>query len=318
VTAARAIVFTLVVLAGAASARSAAAQAWAPRAREGDVTFVVQTIDHIGRISTDYWFDCCVTTNVAFVVDAHYGVTDRLSISAGVPYVFAKFSGKDPTKPAPPPPPAWYTPVAVDTCKCLHSSFQDVSVGAHYNLFKVRRSFSLTTSVTTGMPSHAYQYVGEAVVGFGLKELSLSADAGQRLDFLLPGLSIDGRYAYSLVEQVLDMSHNRSNIGLDAGYTLPKRLVGHVILSWQRTHGGLSILKNGDLVMPDGTAAPPEAYTEFHRLLQDNYFQAGGGASYGWREWEVSFSFLKTVSGYNTHNVHVYTMSASRSFRLSR
>ena len=155
--------------------------------------------------------------------------------------------------PLPPSPLTWLTLAPADHCGCLHSSFQDVSVGAHYNVARVRRSFSLMTSVTTGVPSHAYEYVGEAVVGFGLKELGLSVDAGQRLDFLLPGLSIDGRYAYTFVERVLDIRHDRSNFGLDANYALPKRVAGHVILSWQRTHGGLNILPDE---IQDNPAAP--------------------------------------------------------------
>ncbi|HEU4890886.1 MAG TPA: hypothetical protein VFT47_05015 [Vicinamibacterales bacterium] len=308
----RAAAAALAILATVGSVQPAAAQAWAPRAREGDVTFVVQTIGHLGRIFKDVRFACCETTNAAIVVDSHYGLTDRWSISAGLPYVFAKFSGKD--HPELPPPPAWFTLTPVDACRCLHSSFQDVTFGAHYNLVKVRRSFSLMTSVTTGVPSHAYEYAGEAVVGFDLKELSLSAEAGQQLNFLLPGLSIDGRYAYTFVERALGISHNRSNVGLDAGYTLSRRLAGHLILSWQRTHGGVTFIPDE---IGDNPAAPA-LYTEFHRLLRDDWFHAGAGASYTWREWELSFSFQKTISGDNTHDVHVYTATGSRSFRLRR
>jgi hypothetical protein len=300
-----------IALAIVATARPAAAQAWAPRARDGEVTFVVQTIDHIGRVFKDVRFDCCRTTNAALVIDADYGLTNRWSISAGLPYVFAKYSGEDPL---PPSDLTWLTLSPADKCRCLNSSFQDVSVGVHYNLVRVPRSFSLMTSVTTGVPSHAYEYVGEAVVGFGLKELSLSADAGQQLNFLLPGLSIDGRYAYTFVERVLDIRHDRSNFGLDAGYALPKGIAGHVILSWQRTHGGLSIVPDE---IKDNPAAPA-VYTEFHRLLRDDYFHAGAGASYTLREWHLSLSFQRTISGDNTHDVHVYTVEAGRSFRVRR
>ena len=301
----------LTILAIVASTRPAAAQAWAPRAREGEVTFVVQTIDHFGRVFKDVRFECCDTTNVALVVDTSYGLTNRWSISAGLPYVFAKYSGEDPLPPDAPP---WLTLSPADHCGCLHSSFQDVSFGAHYNLARVRRSFSLMTSVTTGVPSHGYQYIGEAVVGFDLKELGLSADASEQLDFLLPGLSIDGRYAYTFVERALDIRHDRSNFGLDTGYTLPNRLAAHLILSWQRTHGGLSIIPDE---IQDHPAAPA-VYTEFHRLLRDNYFHAGAGASYTWREWDLSFSFQRTINGDNTHDVHVYTVEAGRSFRVRR
>jgi len=301
----RASLAALVVLTVAATARPADAQAWAPRAGEGDVTFVTQVIDHVGRVAGDIRFDCCDTTNVAIVVDADYGLTGRWSVSASVPYVFATYRG------GPPVGPAGFLPYpAVDSCHCLHSAVQDVQLGSHYNLVKVRRSFSLMTSAAVGIPSHNYDYAGEAVIGFGLKELGLGVDAGAQLTFIAPGLSIEGHYGYTIVERALDISHNRSNARVEAGYTFPNRLGGHVILSGQRTYDGLRF--------PDDVEPFPERYTEFHRLLRDNYFQAGGGVSYAWRDWELSLSFLRTVSGTNTHDVHVYSATAGRSFRIRR
>lgn len=297
----------LAIVAIVATARPSGAQSWAPRVGEGDVTFVVQSIDHLGRVFPDSRFPCCETTNVALAVDADYGLSSRWSMSAGVPYVFAQYWGRA-GEAAPPP---WYTTPAVDACRCLHSAFQDFNFGAHYNLVRVHHSFSLMTSVTTNIPSHSYPYVGEAVVGFDLKELGFSVDAGQQIHFLLPGLSVEGNYAYTVVERVLGISHNRSNFALDTGYALPHRLAGHVILAWQQTYGGVT-------VAPDAIAGHPELYTEFHRLLRDDYFHAGAGASYTWRDWDLSFSFLRTVSGDNTHNVHVFTLTSGRSFRLRR
>jgi hypothetical protein len=262
-------------------------------------------IDHIGRIDGDTRAECCGTTNVAVAVDVDYGLSSRWSVSASLPYVFAKYRG------GPPPGPASFLPYpAVDSCHCLHSGFEDLGLGAHYNLLRVQRSFSLMTSMTIGDPTHNYEYAGEAVIGFGLTELGLSADAGERLDFIAPGLSIDGHYGYTIVERVLGISHNRSNARLQPGYAFPGRVGGHMILSWQRTHGGLRF--------PSDVQDFPERYTEFHRLLQDNYFQAGAGVSYTWRDWDLSLSFLKTVSGTNTHDVHVYTATAGRSFRIFR
>jgi hypothetical protein len=90
----------------------------------------------------------------------------------------------------------------------------------------------------------------------------------------------------------------------------PKRLEGHLIVSVQRTHGGL--------LFPQDVQPYPDRLPEFHRLLRDDYAQAGGGVSYGWRDWDLSFSILKTVSGMNTHDVHIYTATAGRSFRIRR
>jgi hypothetical protein len=305
----RAVVAALIIGALAASVRPTAAQAWAPRAREGDVTFVTQTIDHLGRIiNDDTRFECCGTTNVAIVADVDYGLSSRWSVSASLPYVFAKYRGGPPP---PPPDPASFLPYPeVDSCHCLHSGFQDLGLGVHYNPLTVRRSFSLMTSITYGNPTHNYEYAGEAVIGFSLTELGLNADAGQRLDFIVPGLEVDGHYGYTIVERALDISHNRSNARLHAGYTLPSHLGAHLLLSWQRTHGGLRF--------PTDVEPYPERWTEFHRLLQDNYFQAGGGVSYTVREWDFSLSFLKAISGSNTHEVHVYTVTAGRSFRFPR
>jgi hypothetical protein len=293
----------LVVLAIATSARPAAAQAWAPREHQGGVTFVTQMIDHVGRVFRDVRFECCGTTNVGIGVDVDYGLSDRWSVSFSVPYVFAKYRG------GPPDGPALFLPyAAVDACHCVHSTLQDIVVGGHYNLVKIRRSFSLMTSMSAGIPTHNYDYAGEAVVGFGLTEVALGADVGQQLDFITRGLSVDGHYGYTFAEHVLGIGHNRSNALFTANYSVSNRLGAHLILSAQHTYGGLRF--------PDDIRPFPERYSEFHRLLRDNYFQAGAGASYGWHDWELSLSFLRTVSGDNTHDVHVYTATAGHPFRV--
>ena len=300
---ARASFAALAILAIAGSARPAAAQSWAPREGAGEVTFVTQVIDHIGRIFGDFRIDCCGTTNVAVGVDVDYGVSRRWSVSASLPFVFAKYRGDPYTV-------TWAPYTAADSCHCVHGAFQDIQFGSHYNLLKLGRSFSLMGSTTLAIPTHNYTYDAEAAVGFGLTELDLSVDAGQRLDFILPGLSVDGHYGYTISERPLGIKHDRSNTRLNAHYVFMRRLAGHAILALQRTHGGLRL--------PDDVAPFPERHSEFHRLLQDNYFQAGGGVSSALGDWDLSFSFVKTLSGTNTHNVHVYTMTAGRSFRIRR
>jgi len=302
---ARGPVAALAILAIAGTSRAAAAQSWAPREGSGDVTFVTQLIDHIGRVFGDVRFDCCGTTNVGIGVEVDYGVSRRWSVSASLPFVFAKYRGEAPSGPF-----AWVPYYETDSCHCVNGATQDLRFGSHYNLLRLRRSFSLMGSAAVVIPTHNYEYSGEAVVGFGLTELALGVDAGQRLEFILPGLSVDGHYGYTIAERPLGIKHDRSNALVNAYYTFLDRLEGHVILSIQRTHGGLRF--------PEDVEPFPERYPEFHRLLQDNYFQAGAGVSYAWNDWDLSFSFLKTVSGTNTHNVHVYTLTAGRAFRIGR
>jgi hypothetical protein len=289
-----------------AGTRPAAAQAWVPPAGQASITFVTQTIDHVGRFIDDGTrVACCGTTNVAVAVEIDYAVTDRWSVSASLPYIFAKYRGDAPIGPA-----AFLPYPAVDSCHCLHSSFQDVGFATRYNVVNVHRAFVLTPSLSVGVPTHAYDYAGEAVVGFGLKELRIGAAAGQRLDAILPGLSVEGWYTYAIVPRVLNIPHDRSNGLLDGAFAFTRHLSGHGIVFWQKTHGGLHF--------PVDVEPFPDRYTEFHRLLQDNYLQAGGGASYSWRQWEVSGSFLRAVRGTNSHEVNVYTANVSWSFQSSR
>jgi hypothetical protein len=79
-------------------------------------------------------------------------------------------------------------------------------------------------------------------------------------------------------------------------------------VSWQRTHGGLRF--------PAEVQPFPERWTEFHRLLRDNYLQAGAGVGYAWRDWDLSASYLRVVRGTNSHDVHVFTVTLGRQFEI--
>src|SRR5262245_39320435 len=167
---------------------------------------------------------------MAVYIEVDYSLTDRLSFSAGIPYVFAKY-----TDPNPPPPPIPYLPV--DECHCWNMGWQDFGFTARYNL--AGAAFALTPSVSIGTPSHDYNFQGEAVLGRHRREVRLAINAGYRLDAISPRLSVQGGYSYAFVERVIDVPNNRSNATFDATYLLTRKLAAQGSLSWQRTHGGL-------------------------------------------------------------------------------
>ena len=284
--------------------RPAAGQAWVLPDRTGAVTFVVQEIDHVGRMTNDGTRAAVgKAANLGVDVEVDYAFTDRFSISTSLPYVISKYT--DPDRPPP------FLPFpSIDSCRCWHSSFADFGFTSRYNLVNVNRAFMVTPFVSVGLPSHAYDYVGEAVVGRRLKELKVGADAGQRLDALLPGLSVQAGYRYTMVKRVLDVPNNRSNGSVHASYALPGGLSARAIFSWQRTHGGLRF--------PDEVNVPgiPERLTEFHRMLRDNYLHAGAGVSYSRGAWDLSGSFLVTARGSNSHDIHVFTVTLGRLFEI--
>ena len=170
----------------------------------------------------------------------------------------------------------------------------------------------LTPSVSVGVPSHNYEYVGEAVVGRRLNELRVAVDAGQRLDGLLRGLSVQAGYRYSIVEQSLDVPNNRSNGLAQAAVAFPNGFSTRGVVSWQRTHGGLRV---PEFIDPNNPQYP-ELQTEFHRMLRDNYLHVGGGVGYAWDAWDISGSFLLTAKGSNSHDIRVFSVTVGRSFEI--
>lgn len=278
-------------------ARSARAQAWVPPAGAGAVTFVFQAIDNTGhRLDDGSLLPEGKSTNVALSVEGEYAVTDRLSVAAGIPYVFSKFRG-------PANPEALLLPV--DSCHCWQSGWQDFGFTARYNL--VNGAFALTPSVSYGVPSHAYDYQGEAVVGRRLQEVRVALDAGRRLDAISQRLSVQGRYSYAFVEQVLDVPNNRSNASVTGAFQFTRRFSVRGTLFWQHTHGGVR-------AGPD--LPPPEIIGEHDRLMRDNNWRLGGGLSYSWSRLDVFASYIEYMAGENTHAGRAFTAGVSWPFGL--
>jgi hypothetical protein len=283
----------LVALCGGAI--DARAQAWVPPAGAASITFVTQVIDHSGHLLDDgSLVPDGKSTTVALDVVFDYAFTDRFSITASLPYIFAKYRG-----PGPPPPFIPFLPV--DSCFCVHSGWQDFSFTTRYNVVSQRRGFSLTPSVSFGVPSHDYNYVGEAVIGRRLKEARIAVDAGHRLSAISPRLSVQGQYSYAFVEKVLDLPNDRSNGAVDVDFALTRRLSVRGMMTAQRTHGGLRF--------PAEVSPFPERIAEHDRLLRDDNVRVGGGLSYSWRHWDVSTTYIGYTRGRNTHDIRALTVA---------
>jgi hypothetical protein len=294
-----------------ASATSTFAQAWVPPAGAGSVTVSFQNLDYSGHFVTDGEFFEDVGNSVHNRVDleADFAITDRLSISLGIPFVFTRYTDPDPLPPFVP-----FLPV--DDCRCWHSGWQDFGFTARYNL--VNGAFGLTPSVSLGVPSHGYDFQGEAVLGERLKELRIAVDAGQRLDFISSRLSVQGRYSYAFVEQVLDdVPINRSNAALEGEFLFTRRLAGRGVLMWQRVHGGLRLgSPSGDPFPPPGEVHTPERQFEHDRLLRDNNFRIGGSVVYSLDRMDVFFSYFELLRGSDSHGGRAITAGVSWPFEI--
>lgn len=301
----------LVVCANVLAPSDANAQAWPAPAGAGSITLTTQAIDNTGHLVTGGDLEPNgKSRNVSAVVDVDYAITERLAVSVGLPYVFAKYIGPGPTP----------TPVQspLDACRCWNSAWQDVSASARYNV--VNGTVALTPSLSIGVPSHDYEWQGEAVVGFGLRELRLAVDGGVRLDALSTRLALTSRYQYAVVEDVAtlpEVANNRSNGSMTASYFVSERLSVRGGVSWQRTHGGLRYGSPlpGAKVPPPGDATTDERVKQHDRLLRNHYWHLGAGASYSLARMDVFVSYLHFLSGTDTHAGRALTLGVSVPFQ---
>jgi hypothetical protein len=300
------------VLAALAFAPSLAlAQAFTLPQGVGAVTFAWQYVDNTGHRLTDGFLvrrGQSVTQSAIF--EAEYGITDRLSASFGVPYVFAKYTG------ALPPP----SNLPVDACKCWHSGWQDFAFTARYRLGT--ETYAFTPHVRYVLPSHDYQYQGEAVLGRNLDELQVGASAGARLPGFLSKASIAASYTYAFVEKPVDVDVDidRSNLVFDVGYAVTRRFYARVGANWQDTPEGLRIgsVTGRPFFMPGDYAGKPQLFAQRDRIGRVKYWQVGGGLSYDVGPADVFASVSSYVWGRDAHDGEVYAVGATWYFDFSR
>ncbi|MEO6487563.1 MAG: hypothetical protein ABIO78_06440, partial [Thermoanaerobaculia bacterium] len=209
----------LLALAAFLSALPAAAQAWTPPAGAGAVGIVYQTIDNTGHRLTDGSFlPGYESESRAIHLQVDYAVSDRLSFSIGVPYIFSKYSGAEPS----------FSGLPVDECRCWNHGWQDVGASVRYNLIN-GRLFAVTPSISIGVPTNDYNYFGEAVAGRNLTEMRIGVAAGQRLDIISPRFSLQESYSYAVVEKVLGLPNNRSNFSVEPAFQITRKLAAGAI-----------------------------------------------------------------------------------------
>jgi hypothetical protein len=307
---AKAVQVSLAIVMLLASTKLATAQAWVLPAREGSINFSYQTLDNTGHRATNGQILPVATSfDMSLYFEVEYAFTNRLSMSAGLPYVFAKYTDSNP-----PPFPLPYLPV--DQCRCWHSGWQNFGVTARYNL--VNGTSALTTFVSLGVPSQNYNFRGESALGDDLREVRIGVDAGRRINAISRKLAVQGGYYYAFVEKVLGISTNRSDARGEVDYRVKRGFSVFGQFYWQRTHGGLRLGSPppADLVFP-GEGTTPDLLYQHDRLLRDNYWRAGGGITYSLPQANLFASYTAFVAGTDTHAGRAVTIGLSVPFRLS-
>lgn len=280
--------FLCAALALSCPAFSLLAQAWL--APEGEASFGmayqnIYTRDHLfqeGQLADNGR----IRMNM-IVFGLTYSFTDRLAASASVPYVVARYDGKRPHV------------ANVDNGE-YHSTFTDLRVDLRYNLW--REPAVITPFVSAIIPTHDYPTFAHAAPSSGLEQYVVGVAAGRRLDPVLDAGFAQLRYGYTFAEEVLGVSHDRSNVDLEVGYFLTPSLGISAICSFQKTHGGIELPLTGT---PENDAFKNTPYYVHHdQLAQSNFVNVGGIVSYALTGTvDVFVAYQSMVWGENVHAI---------------
>ena len=276
-------------------------QAFVPSKGNGSVSVDVGTIRAAGHFLDDgsklpgYGSRA---NHVTFSLD--YGLTDRLALGFSLPYIKAKYTGKEE--------PLNLPDNTIDD-GLYHGSIQDIHLEARYNIFD--RPFVATPFVAFSTPIHDYPTIGEAAIGPQLNQFTAGVYVGRLLNPFLSRAFVQGGYAYTAVEEILDVPLNRSNADISFGYFLTTRLSTSVLWRRQWTHGGLGY---ADIY----STTSSDVFLQQDRLTNQDFQHIGIGVGMELKEsWSAHFSFLKMVSGRGAHYGEGFSGGISWSFSTS-
>ena len=274
----------------------AAAQAWVPAKGEGAIAVAAQNMNVKTHLAGTVRRDVGQIDTYILLGDLSYGLTDKIAVDLGVPLVTSKYRGDFP-----------HSGTDIDD-GTYRSTVTDFRMSVRYNI--TRRGMVLTPYIGTVVPSHGYQYYGHSAAGQRLREVQVGAFAAKLIaSGRLRGLFVSGRAGYGFVEQVQEMSHNRTSGDFEVGYFLTPSLRAFGIVSGQYTHGGM-----------DFGAMRPEQWRVHDIIQQVHYVHAGGGVSYSISDSVDMFaSFARLVTGRNGHALNRgITIGASWGFSRSK
>jgi len=208
-----------------------------------------------------------------------FSPTDRLLLTASIPYVMTRYWGDRPH------------PGEIDNGD-EHGSWTDLRVSAHYQL--LREPFALAPYIAFVTPVTDYPTLGHAAPGRGLNETWLGFGIGKSLAQWIPRTYVQGRYNYAFVEEIADVAHDHSNVDLEIGHFINRQWSVRALCFMRFAHGGV------DVPMPRSNPL----YEYHDQLAATSYTNLGLGASYSPTQ-NLSFYLtgLQSVRGKNGHKV---------------
>jgi hypothetical protein len=274
-------------------------QAWLPDGGEGSIS-----LNYLGIITSDHLVSTGQPLNRGpmqmhtVTAGVLYGITDRITISAEVPYIASKFN----LTPG-------LAPIAHDLLSKVddgryREAFQDFRGSVKFNA--IRDPFMLTPFYELVVPTHHYTTFGHAAPGKYLRENHLGFDVGRLLNPILPRAYFDLRYTYVFVPKLDGYNIDRNNVDLEVGYFWKPTVAFRGIGSVQKTLGGLEAPVSAD---------NPYFY-DHDRLERGHYARIGGGVTFTLpRKLDLYVLVISTLSGKNIQAFTAPVIGLSWNFR---
>jgi hypothetical protein len=211
-----------------------------------------------------------------------YVLTDRLTLTASLPVVQAKYMGSRP-----------HPGSNVDNGD-YHTGLQDVRFELRYQVSENPLAF--TPFLASGWPTTDYVTLGHSARGRGLDQYVAGFYVGSSLDEWIPDTYAQMRYGYAYVESVAGIHPNHSNLDAEVGHFLTPVLGLRVLASWQETHGGVDTvgkMKGTDSLFP-----------HHDQVGDESYINVGLGFSYSiTHKVDVSAIYARSLRGRNGHKL---------------
>ena len=233
-----------------------------------------------------------------------YGLTGRLAVNVGLPYVRSKYVGTFPHVHGDFP--GHENDPVIDDGR-YHGGLQDVSLGVRYQLWT--EPVLVTPFIHVGYPSRDYPYRGHSAIGKRLRQVEFGGYLASEFEAPLDALYVQASYGYSISEKAEGIGIRSSKLDLGIDYLLTPRLTARLFAVWLVTHNGLNV--------PVDFPPPPDPRAYAHdRLLKTRMVNLGSGFAFMLSPGYTLFgTWLSTMDSKNAHAIHnAFTLALSRSF----
>ena len=286
------------------------AQVWVPGKGHGQVWVNYQQIKVSQRTnSSGHAQNFGDITDRGLYLNLDYGLTDRLAVTAILPYGSNRYQGNKPHDPK-----IFFPDLhgqrLIDDGD-FHGGWADWGMGLRYQL--AGKSFLVTPFVSYSQPSHDYVFFAHSQLGTHQWRLQAGASVTRPIPPPWQNLYWQARYAFSYMEPKLHRRVNHAALALELGYRINPSLSVHLQVEQLWSYNGIE--------GPQGFRDPDGSFNRdlflYHEALAGvKYSKASVGAGYRINDRYVVFAdFGKTLRAANTDRIDsAINIGVSRSF----